>query len=109
MPSNINTPTGINYASQAVSSTALGLAEFTDFGANAAERQQAVDDAARARITVEDNPVRYRYDGGTSTANDGHLLAAGGELILSGNENLQQFSIIRSSGSDATVIVTLEG
>jgi hypothetical protein len=94
--------TAFHMATQTVSATALTLADFGSIS------QAQVDRASRIRITVETQGVRYRYDGTAPTASVGHLLPATAELILTGTENVRQFRIIRSGGSDATVMVTLE-
>lgn len=98
----IVTTIGYAYAKQTVSSTALPLASFTGFAA------VAVTDASRLTLSVETNSVRYRYDGGAPTASEGHLLAAGDTLVMTGQHNIQQLQVIRATGSDGTVLVTLE-
>lgn len=67
-----------------------------------------IDNTIRMRLTVEGQPVRYRYDGTAPTASEGHPLIATDELIISGQQNIEQFQIIRSGASDATIRVTLE-
>lgn len=99
---NINTTLAYAHGSATVADTVLDLTDFT--GIDAADLHQA----ARMRLTVEAQPVRYRYDGGDATASSGHLLAAGSDLILIGNGNIANFRIIRSGGTSATVQVTLE-
>lgn len=94
--------TAYHMATQLVSTTALTLEAFTDI------TQAQVDRANRIRITVETQSARYRYDGTAPTASVGHLLPAPSELILTGTDNVRRFQIIRATGSDATVMVTLE-
>lgn len=67
-----------------------------------------IDSAVKIRLTVEAQPVRYRYDGAAPTATEGHPLIATDELIIYGQQNIEQFQIIRSGASDATVRVTME-
>lgn len=83
-----------------VSSTALALTSL-DFAAG------VVAAADEALITVETQSVRYRLDGTAPTASVGHLVAAAGSITVTGNTNVKNFKIIRATGSDATVMVTL--
>lgn len=98
----INTTTASAYNSSiAISTTAQTL---IDIGFSAAE----VKAADVMRLTVEAQPVRYRYDGTAPTAAEGHPLIAAEVLILTGGENLVNFQIIRSGATDAEVRITLE-
>lgn len=54
-------------------------------------------------LFVESGSVRYRYDGGTPSAISGHLLTAGKEALLVGSANLENFQMIRATGTDAVV------
>lgn len=83
-----------------VSSTALSL---LDIGFTQAQ----VDNADRMRLTVETQPLRYRYDGTSPTTSVGHQLVAGSELILLGQQNIAGFEIIAVSTNGA-VFITLE-
>jgi hypothetical protein len=47
-----------------------------------------------ALISVENNSIRYRYDGGNPTSSEGHLVLPGGGLTLSGVEALTKFKVI---------------
>ena len=98
----IQTTIAFHLANQIVSTSALPLEAFS------AITQEQVDRANRARITIEVNPVRYRYDGIAPTSAIGHLLVAGSELVIEGADNIRNLSFIRSGGADATVMVTLE-
>jgi len=96
----ISTTIASAFNNATVSSTALDL---TDIGFTAAQ----VDAADRMRVTVETQPLRYRYDGGTVTTSVGHQLIAGSVLILEGNQNIANFNIIAVS-TDGAVFITLE-
>lgn len=98
----ISTTIAYHLATQTVSNTALTLEAFTDIS------QEQVNRANRIRLTVETQPIRYRYDSTAPTTAVGHLLIAGTELVLVGQENIKQLQVIRSTGSDSTVMVTLE-
>ena len=80
----------------------MGLVSFS--GLDAA----LVNQADRARVTVSSNAVRYRYDGANPSASTGHYLAADGETIITGKENIARLSFIRAGSADASVSVTLE-
>jgi hypothetical protein len=97
----INTTIGFDFDDATVSSTALSL---VDVGFTQAE----VDQADRARITVATQAIRYRYDGGAPTASLGHLAAADTSFVIEGNQNIQQLKLIRATGADGAVSVTLE-
>lgn len=59
-----------------------------------------------AHITVETQSIRYWVDGSTPTAAEGHLVAAGGSIDLSGNDEVRKFSAIRATGADGVIQVT---
>lgn len=99
---NINSTTGFLSATETVSTTALALTDFTGI------TQADVDMAARMRLTVNANSANFLYTGDDPAVDTGHNIPTSGTLILDGNQNLQQFRIIRSGGSDADVTVTLE-
>lgn len=61
----------------------------------------------RAVLSVQGQPIRYRYDGVDPTSSVGHLAAAGSELELIGATRISQFHMIRQ-GTDATVAYTIE-
>lgn len=58
-----------------------------------------------ATITVEDNPVRFRTDGGDPTTTSGHLLQAGDVLKISSMFDVLNFKIIAVSG-DAKLAIS---
>lgn len=96
----ISTTIASAFNNSTVSSTALSL---TDIGFDADE----VAVADRMRVTVETQPLRYRYDGAVATTSVGHQLVAGSVLILDGQQNIANFSIIAVS-TDGAVFITLE-
>lgn len=61
-----------------------------------------------AFLTLETGSIRYRYDSGTPTASVGHLLSAGGSLVLLGQNQMSQFKAIRATGTSGTLSVTYE-
>lgn len=64
----------------------------------------------RAVISCEDQPVRFRYDGGAPTSTSGHLLNPGDRLTVEGRQNVERFRAIRDSTAAASAVlrVTLE-
>ena len=61
--------------------------------------------AFTANITVEDNPVRVRWDGGNPTTLVGHLLQSGDQLKLDFTADLWHFKAI-ATGGDSKLRVT---
>ena len=57
-------------------------------------------------LSVETNAIRYRIDGTDPTASEGHPLAAGDKLTVTGYNNIKRLRMIRQS-ADAAVKVTL--
>jgi hypothetical protein len=64
-----------------------------------------MDGAFSANITVEDNPVRVRWDGGNPTTSIGHLLQSGDQLKLDFTADLWHFKAI-ATGGDSKLRVT---
>jgi hypothetical protein len=64
-----------------------------------------LDGAITANITVEDNPVRVRWDGGNPTTSIGHLLQSGDQLKLDFTADLWHFKAI-ATGGDSKLRVT---
>jgi hypothetical protein len=62
--------------------------------------------ARAAMISSENGDLRFRFDGGTPDAGDGHYLVGGYTLVLSGVRALQQFQAIRAADVDGTLRVT---
>jgi len=83
------------------SSTTLTAATYLDRSTEAAKAQKAVE----ATITVENNNVRWRIDGGTPDANTGHLLTAGSSITLSGGTSIVNFKAYAPTPS-ALLVVT---
>lgn len=63
--------------------------------------------AERAYMTVQTNSIRVRWDGGTPTQGNGHLLASGDAIEILGPKAIQQFKMI-AEGSAAVVFITYE-
>ncbi len=64
-------------------------------------------DCTFARVTVEDNAVRYRLDGGNPTATVGHALAVGAPpLDIYGAANVRNFRVIAQTGTASVMVTT---
>lgn len=50
-------------------------------------------------ITIENNDIRFRIDGGTPTSSVGHLAAENRELYFEDPESIRNFSCIGSGGT----------
>ena len=79
------------------SATAVGSAAvgFTYTGA-----------AIYATITCEDAQIRFRTDGTSPTADEGHVLNPGDVLTLDSNEDILAFEAIRVGDTDAELRAT---
>ena len=64
--------------------------------------------AERCVITARSAPIMVRWDGGDPTATLGHYIAADSTLELTGGLNVNNVHLIRASGSDSTVSISLE-
>ena len=64
--------------------------------------------AMRAVITVEDAPIRYRYDGGDPTAALGHRLNPMDALVLTGGTNIRNFRVIRIGATNGEINISYE-
>lgn len=95
-------PTAYASAGGTVSSTALALT-----AAPFSFSQPNLDAADQMRVTCTGQAVAFRYDGSVAVAAS-HIIPVNGEVIIRGNQNIQQFQIIRAGGSDGTVYITLE-
>ena len=82
------------YEAITVSTTALSLSAATYVGYRTAV------------ITVEDFAVRFRVDGTNPTATEGHLVNAGGKIVLGSADEIVQFRVIRQSSGDAKLRVS---
>ncbi len=88
-----------NFETLTVSSTALPVTESKRVpGANLAACRYLF-------CTVETDAVRYRLDGTAPTATVGHLVQVGQNIEIHGEENVQNFRVIRVT-TDATVQVS---
>jgi hypothetical protein len=56
-------------------------------------------------ITVEDESIRYRIDGGDPDINDGHVVTAGANLYMVNPKSIKELRMIGFGGT-AVVIVT---
>lgn len=61
-----------------------------------------------AFVTVETAQIRFRTDGGAATASSGHLIEAGQTIILESSRELDQFSCIRTTGTNAALMVSYD-
>lgn len=61
--------------------------------------------AFTANITVEDNPIRVRWDGTAPTTSEGHLLQSGDSLKLDFTADIWKFRAI-ATGANAKIRVT---
>lgn len=88
--------------SATVGSTVVTMSSFS-FSAGVLSK------ARYATITSHTAGVVFTYHGGDPTALSGHAIATGGTVQLQGNANVNALRLIRSSSTDATVSITLEG
>jgi hypothetical protein len=87
-------------------SYAFAFESVTVTNAAAVGLTQATYDAARmAVITVEDNPVRVRWDGTSPTTAVGHLLGVGDTLTIHFSADIFHFKAI-ATGGNAVIRVT---
>jgi hypothetical protein len=63
------------------------------------------DGALTANITVENNPIRVRWDGTAPTTTEGHLLQSGDQLKLDFTADIWHFKAI-ATGADSKLRVT---
>lgn len=65
--------------------------------------------ASACFISTETGSIRYTYDSVTTpTTTVGHLLAAGGTLVLLGQNQMSNFKCIRATGTSAVLTATYE-
>lgn len=64
----------------------------------------------RVLVTVEDQPVRFRYDGSDPTSTTGHKAAANDQLEFISYDDINRLRFIRDTTAtgDATLRCTLE-
>jgi len=89
---------------QTSTNTAAGLTAANVIGT-------ALQNAVGALITVETNDIRYTLDGTTPTgsggADFGHVMAAGGGIILDDPGQVQDFQFVsKTAGSHGVIHVT---
>lgn len=102
MPAAAKSTEAYAYESITVSTAAIGLTS-TKIVPTAGSLRPAFE----AYITVEPtNGLRYRLDGTDPTSSEGHALAGGGSMTITGTKNLQKLRLIRSGATDAVVKVT---
>lgn len=80
-----------------VGTTAIGLSETT--------LRRGAQNATSCLLSVEDESVRFLYNGGTPTSSVGHVAPAGSSFSLIGGPELVRLRMIRVS-SNATVRAT---
>ncbi len=74
------------YESKTIAATAVGCTAGT-YG-----------DATRAEMTLETAQIRYRIDGTSPTASEGHLVEVGDLIILKSAAQIANFEAIRTGG-----------
>lgn len=88
-------PTGARaFETITVSTTSLRLTAATSAG------------SLGALVTIETNPIRYRFDGTAPTAAVGHLAPIGQAIEVCGGDNIRNFRMIRQGAADATATVS---
>lgn len=92
------------YETLTVSNASTALTAATYAPADYASKGKA----QRAVITANDQPARFRVDGGAPTATVGHKLAAGETVVITGYTNIVNFRIIREGATDVNLAVTYE-
>lgn len=85
-----------------VSSTALGFTVATIHPSTPAGRTTTQCYASQATCTVATDAIRWLSTGSNSTATDGLLVASGSGFTIYGQENIDNFKMIRVT-TDATV------
>jgi hypothetical protein len=63
------------------------------------------NDSDSVFLTVEDNGLRYRIEGGDPDINDGHVVVAGGNMFFANVKAIKRLRMIGYGGT-AIVIVT---
>lgn len=61
-----------------------------------------------AYITVEINPIRFRYGGSDPNAADGHLREVGQEITIHAPD-VEEFRAISTSAGGSKLVVTIKG
>jgi hypothetical protein len=94
---------GMNFESITVDNTAGGVALTAS-----KYRPTGSVQAETAFITTEDATIRYTYDGTAPTSSLGHKAAAGTTLVLKGQNQMETFRAIRTTGTNGVLMVTYE-
>jgi hypothetical protein len=94
MPTSYDAAMG--FESLTVADTAVGVT-FAD-----------ADEAERAFMTLETGQIRFRYDGVSPTASEGHLMEIGDVFVLEGGGNITAFEAIRTGGTSGVLKITYE-
>lgn len=97
--------TAYDYEAITVSTTAVGLTS-TKVTPSDAANTPAHGKAFEVFISVETNGIRYRIDGTDPTASEGHPVASGEAITITGYNNIRRLKMIRSGAADAAVKVT---
>lgn len=61
-----------------------------------------------ALVTNSGASIRYTYDGTTPTSTVGHLLPDGGNIVLTGQNQMASFQAIRAGSTDSVITITYE-
>ncbi len=64
--------------------------------------------AQKAVITARTNGVMVTYSGEDPTATLGHFLAANDNMVVYGNDNINNLKFLREADADAELSITLE-
>jgi len=64
--------------------------------------------ASEAFLTLNGGNIRYKYEGGTPSSTEGHLLTDGGMLVLKGQQQMKDFKCIKTGASDSEISITYE-
>lgn len=56
--------------------------------------------------TLETAQIRYRMDGDSPTASEGHLMNVGGQITLTDYESIARFKAIRTGGTSGVLKCT---
>jgi hypothetical protein len=100
----------------------VGTGTVTQFGTDSYTTNQGYSSRSgtmthRARFTVEDNTVRYWYNGADPSATDGHMGKAGDDIQIIGHSNIANFRVMVGTnsaggsiadGTTAYIVVTFE-
>lgn len=98
-------PEAYAFKTGTISSSVVAMADIGGVGSGFS--QDELNEADQARVSCATESIRYRYDGGDPSATVGHLIAANGEVIIQGANNIARLKFIRT-GSDGVVSITLE-